>query len=85
MLHIIPSIVERKRLEKHVPAAMNTQATIQEILNASLPCTARDLSQESLCICLFIPLSLLGDNLLNMCPGNEELLEESFSSRSVSH
>jgi hypothetical protein len=67
----IPHFVAKQCLGKHVPAVTNT-------------CNSRRIV-EHVAVCLCIPLSLLGNNLVKTFPRNKKLLEASFSMRSMSY
>jgi hypothetical protein len=56
----IPPFVARQRLDKHVPAATNTDS--RRIVGRITFYAVRVLSKVSLWVCLYIPISLLGNN-----------------------
>jgi hypothetical protein len=63
----IPPFFVRQWLGEHVPAATSTRNN------------RRNVERVCLWICLCIPVSLLANSSVKTLPGNEELLEASFS------
>jgi hypothetical protein len=61
----IPHIVARQRLSKHVPTAMSTH-NCRRTAGCVVSYAAFVISKESLWVCLFIPLLLLGNGSVNM-------------------
>jgi hypothetical protein len=57
----IPQFGAGQRFGKHVPAATNTRCN-RRIVGRVILCAIRALSKESLWVCLYITLSLLGSN-----------------------
>jgi hypothetical protein len=73
-LCVYPLIVARQRLGKHVPAAKNTRNN-RIIVGGVVFCTVRIVSNESLWVCLCIPLSLLGNGSVNTFPLQRRIVE----------
>jgi hypothetical protein len=83
-VNCIPPFISRQRIGKHVPVATNTRSN-RIIAGRVIFYAVRILSMKSLWVYVCIPLSLLGNNQVETFPRQQELLEASFSMRSVSY
>jgi hypothetical protein len=70
----IPPIAARQRFGRHVPMAINTRNKGRFVGDVVF-CTVRVVSQESLWVCLCIPLSLLGNDSVNMFLRQRRIVE----------
>jgi hypothetical protein len=68
----ISPLIARQQLCKHIPAA-NVTCNNRRIVGYVVFYAVLVISKESLWICLFIPLSLLGNSLVNTFLHNKEL------------
>jgi hypothetical protein len=71
-LKFIPPFGARQRLGKHFPAATNTRN--RRIVGRVIFYSVRVISKESLWVFLYIPLSLLGKNLLMTFPRQRRII-----------
>jgi hypothetical protein len=69
----IPSIVARQRFGKHVHAATNTSNN-RRTVGRFVFYAVRVVSNESLWVCLCIPLSLVGNNSVKMFPRQRRIV-----------
>jgi hypothetical protein len=69
----IPPFIVRQRLGKHVPASTNT-GNNRRIVRHVIIYAVCFLPKECLCVCLCIPLSLLGNNTVKMFPRQRRII-----------
>jgi hypothetical protein len=63
-VYVSPSIVDRQRLGKHVPASVNTHTTIEDVLGASYSLPSLSY-QMKVCMSVYPSLSLIGNGSVN--------------------
>jgi hypothetical protein len=69
----IPTIIARQRLGRHIPVAMNTRNN-RIIVGGIVFYTVRVVSKESLRVCLWIILWLLGNGSVNTSPRQRRIV-----------